>query len=203
MTIDIKLHKNDLPDDLQLGNVIAVDGEFMGLNVKRDPLCLIQISSGKNDAHIVQLDRNSYNAPNLKAILENENVTKIFHYGRADLAHIKYYLKSQTKNILDTKIASKLARSYSDNHSLKTLIKEFKNIDISKQFQSSDFGGELTSSQLKYCANDVIFLHEIHSKLEEILIRENRINLYKQCLDFLNTRVELDLALFKDDIWAH
>ena len=203
MTTDIKLHKNDLPDDLQLGNVIAVDGEFMGLNVKRDPLCLIQISSGKNDAHIVQLDRNSYNAPNLKAILENENVTKIFHYGRADLAHIKYYLKSQTKNILDTKIASKLARSYSDNHSLKTLIKEFKNIDISKQFQSSDFGGELTSSQLKYCANDVIFLHEIHSKLEEILIRENRINLYKQCLDFLNTRVELDLALFKDDIWAH
>jgi len=203
MTIDIKLHKNDLPDDLQLGNVIAVDGEFMGLNVKRDPLCLIQISSGKNDAHIVQLDRNSYNAPNLKAILENENVTKIFHYGRADLAHIKYYLKAQTKNILDTKIASKLARSYSDNHSLKTLIKEFKNIDISKQFQSSDFGGELTSAQLKYCANDVIFLHEIHSKLEEILIRENRIDLYKQCLNFLNTRVELDLALFKDDIWAH
>ena len=203
MTIDIKLHKNDLPDDLQLGNVIAVDGEFMGLNVKRDPLCLIQISSGKNDAHIVQLDRSSYNAPNLKAILENENVTKIFHYGRADLAHIKYYLKAQTKNILDTKIASKLARSYSDNHSLKTLIKEFKNVDISKQFQSSDFGGELTSAQLKYCANDVIFLHEIHSKLEEILIRENRIDLYKQCLNFLNTRVELDLALFKDDIWAH
>ena len=203
MTTDIKLHKNDLPDDLQLGNVIAVDGEFMGLNVKRDPLCLIQISSGKNDAHIIQLDRNSYNAPNLKAILENENVTKIFHYGRADLAHIKYYLKAQTKNILDTKIASKLARSYSDNHSLKTLIKEFKNIDISKQFQSSDFGGELTSAQLKYCANDVIFLHEIHSKLEEILIRENRIDLYKQCLNFLNTRVELDLALFKDDIWAH
>ena len=203
MTTDIKLHKNDLPDDLQLGNVIAVDGEFMGLNVKRDPLCLIQISSGKNDAHIVQLDRNSYNAPNLKAILENENVIKIFHYGRADLAHIKYYLKAQTKNILDTKIASKLARSYSDNHSLKTLIKEFKNIDISKQFQSSDFGGELTSAQLKYCANDVIFLHEIHSKLEEILIRENRIDLYKQCLNFLNTRVELDLALFKDDIWAH
>ena len=203
MTTDIKLHKNDLPDDLQLGNVIALDGEFMGLNVKRDPLCLIQISSGKNDAHIVQLDRNSYNAPNLKAILENENVIKIFHYGRADLAHIKYYLKAQTKNILDTKIASKLARSYSDNHSLKTLIKEFKNIDISKQFQSSDFGGELTSAQLKYCANDVIFLHEIHSKLEEILIRENRIDLYKQCLNFLNTRVELDLALFKDDIWAH
>ena len=203
MTTDIKLHKNDLPDDLQLGNVIAVDGEFMGLNVKRDPLCLIQISSGKNDAHIIQLDRSNYNAPNLKEVLENETVTKIFHYGRADLAHIQYYLKARTKNILDTKIASKLARSYSDNHSLKTLIKEFKNIDISKQFQSSDFGGELTSAQLKYCANDVIFLHEIHSKLEEILIRENRIDLYKECLNFLKTRVDLDLALFKDDIWAH
>ena len=203
MTTDIKLHKNDLPDDLQLGNVIAIDGEFMGLNVKRDPLCLIQISSGKNDAHIVQLDRNSYNAPNLKAILENENVTKIFHYGRADLAHIKYYLKSQTKNILDTKIASKLARSYSDNHSLKTLIKEFINIDISKQFQSSDFGGELTPSQIKYCANDVIYLHKIHNELKKILERENRIQLYNDCLKFLKTRVDLDLALFRDDIWSH
>ncbi len=203
MNSEIKLHKNDLPDDLELGNVIAVDGEFMGLNVKRDPLCLIQISSGKNDAHIIQLDRNNYDAPNVKNILENEKVTKIFHYGRADLAHIKYYLNAKTRNICDTKIASKLARSYSDNHSLKTLIKEFKNIDISKQFQSSDFGGELSPAQLKYCANDVIFLHEIHSKLEEILIRENRIDLYKQCLKFLDTRVELDLALFKDDIWAH
>ena len=203
MNVEIKLHKNDLPDDLELGNLIAVDGEFMGLDVKRDPLCLIQISSGKNDAHIIQLDRTSYEAPNLKKILSNKDVTKIFHFGRADLAHIKYYLKVTTLNILDTKIASKLARSYSDNHSLKTLIKEFKNIDISKQFQSSDFGGELTPSQLKYCANDVIFLHEIHEKLEKILIRENRIELYKDCLKFLNTRVNLDLSLFKEDIWAH
>jgi len=203
MNVEIKLHKNDLPDDLELGNLIAVDGEFMGLDVKRDPLCLIQISSGKNDAHIIQLDRTSYEAPNLKKILSNKDVTKIFHYGRADLAYIKYYLKVTTLNILDTKIASKLARSYSDNHSLKTLIKEFKNIDISKQFQSSDFGGELTSSQLKYCANDVIFLHEIHEKLEKILIRENRIELYKDCLKFLNTRVNLDLSFFKEDIWAH
>ena len=146
MNIDIKLHKNDLPDDLKLGNVIAVDGEFMGLNVKRDPLCLIQISSGDSNAHIVQFDRESYQAPNLVKILNNDKITKIFHYGRADLAHIKYYLKTETNNILDTKIASKLARSYSDNHSLKTLIKEFLGIDISKQFQSSDFGGELTLS---------------------------------------------------------
>ena len=203
MNIDIKLHKDDLPEDLDLGNVIAVDGEFMGLNVKRDPLCLVQISSGNSDAHIVQLDRSNYIAPNLKRILLNESITKIFHYGRADMAHIKYYLKTETKNILDTKIASKLARSYSDSHSLKTLIKEFINIDVSKQFQSSDFGGELSPAQLKYCANDVIYLHKIHEELNKILIREKRVVLYNDCLKFLKTRVDLDLALFKDDIWSH
>ena len=203
MTNNIKLHKNDLPDDLKLGNVLAVDGEFMGLNVRRDPLCLIQISSGNSDAHIVQLDRENYKAPNLVKILKDESITKIFHYSRADLAHIKYYLKTETKNVLDTKIASKLARSYSDSHSLKTLIKEFAKVDISKQFQSSDFGGELTDAQLKYCANDVIYLHQIHHELEKILQRENRIKLYKDCLKFLKTRVDLDLALFKDDIWSH
>ena len=203
MNIDIKLHKHDLPEDLDLGNIIAVDGEFMGLNVKRDPLCLIQISSGNSDAHIIQLDRANYNAPNLNKVLSNKNITKIFHYGRADMAHIKYYLKTETINILDTKIASKLARSYSDSHTHKVLIKEFINIDISKQFQSSDFGGELTQAQLKYCANDVIYLHKIHEELNNILIRENRVNLYNDCLKFLKTRVDLDLALFKDDIWAH
>ena len=203
MSINIKLHKNDLPDDLKLGNVLAVDGEFMGLNVRRDPLCLIQISSGNLDAHIIQYDRKSYHAPNLIRLLQDKNITKIFHYGRADMAHIKYYLKTETNNILDTKIASKLARSYSDSHSLKTLIKEFINIDISKQSQSSDFGGELTPAQLKYCANDVIYLHKIHEELNKILIRENRVKLYKDCLNFLKTRVDLDLALFKDDIWSH
>ena len=203
MNIDIKLHKSDLPDDLDLGNVIAVDGEFMGLNVRRDPLCLIQISSGNSDAHIIQLDRSSYEAPNLVKLLKNKDITKIFHYGRADIAHIKYYLKTDTNNILDTKIASKLARSYSDNHSLKTLIKEFINIDVNKQFQNSDFGGDLTPAQMKYCANDVIYLHQIHKELNNILEREKRIDLYQDCLKFLKTRVELDLALFKDDIWSH
>ena len=203
MSNNIQLHKNDLPDDLDLGNLIAVDGEFMGLNVRRDPLCLIQISSGNSDAHIIQFDRKNYNAPNLTKLLADENTAKIFHYGRADMAHIKYYLKTDTNNILDTKIASKLARSYSDSHSLKTLIKEFINIDISKQFQSSDFGGELSPAQLKYCANDVIYLHKIHEELNKILERENRIDLYKDCLKFLKTRVDLDLALFKDDIWSH
>ncbi|WP_440653486.1 ribonuclease D [Candidatus Pelagibacter sp. HIMB1542] len=203
MSNNIQLHKNDLPDDLNLGNIIAVDGEFMGLNVKRDPLCLIQLSSGNSDAHIIQLDRESYRAPNLVKLLNDENITKIFHYGRADIAHIKYYLRTETNNILDTKIASKLARSYSDNHSLKTLIKEFINIDISKQFQSSDFGGNLNPAQLKYCANDVIYLHKIHDKLVNILIREKRMQLYEDCLKFMKTRVDLDLALFRDDVWSH
>jgi ribonuclease D len=203
MNIEIKLHKTDLPDDLNLGNVLAVDCEFMGLDLRRDPLCLIQISSGNSDAHIVQLDRSNYKAPNLIKILSNQEITKIFHFGRADIAHIKYYLRTDTNNILDTKIASKLARSYSESHSLKTLIKEFINIDISKQFQSSDFGGELTPAQLKYCANDVVYLHKIHTELSKILEREKRMNLYKDCLKFLKTRVELDLALFKEDIWSH
>ena len=203
MSINIKLYKNDLPDDLKLGNIIAIDGEFMGLNVRRDPLCLIQVSSGNSDAHIIQFNRDNYNAPNLVKLLRDEKITKIFHFARADMAHIKYYLKTDTNNVLDTKVASKLARSYSDNHSLKILIKEFINIDISKQFQNSDFGGDLSPSQLKYCANDVIHLHKIHEELEKILRRENRINLYQDCLKFLKTRVELDLALFRDDIWSH
>ena len=203
MSNNIQLHKNDLPDDLKLGNIIAIDGEFMGLNVMRDPLCLIQISTGNSDAHIIQFDRDNYNAPNLVKLLNDNKTTKIFHFGRADIAHIKYYLKTDTNNILDTKIASKLARSYSDNHSLKTLIKEFINIDVSKQFQNSDFGGELSPAQLKYCANDVIYLHRIHDELNKILERENRIKLYHDCLKFLKTRVDLDLALFKDDIWSH
>ena len=203
MNIDIKLHKDDLPDDLNLGNMIAIDCEFMGLNVNRDPLCIIQISSGNSDAHIIQLNRETYKAPNLIKLLSDKSINKIFHFARADIAHIKYYLKIDVENILDTKIASKLARSYSDNHSLKTLIKEFVGVDISKQFQSSDFGGELTSAQLKYCANDVVYLHKIHSELNKILIREKRINLYKNCLKFLKIRVDLDLASFKEDIWSH
>ena len=203
MSNNIQLHKGDIPENLNLGNRIAVDGEFMGLNVRRDPLCLIQLSSGNSEAHIVQFDRNNYEAPNLVKILSDEKITKIFHFSRADLAHIKYYLNTETINILDTKIASKLARSYSDSHSLKTLIKEFVNIDISKQFQSSDFGGELSPAQLKYCANDVIYLHKIHDELYKILERENRVKLYEDCLKFLKTRVDLDLALFKDDIWSH
>jgi|TARA_B100001142_G_scaffold107199_1_gene109065 ribonuclease D len=203
MSVDIKVHKNDLPEDIDLGNSVAIDGEFMGLNVKRDPLCLIQLSSGNLDAHIIQLNRKDYVAPNLVKLLANKKVTKIFHYARADMAHIKHYLKVDVENVNCTKLCSRLARTFSDRHGLKDLIKEIIGIDVSKQQQSSDFGGELTTAQLKYCANDVIYLHKIHESLNKILLRENREELYKNCLKFLKTRVDLDLASFKDDIWSH
>ena len=203
MNLDIKLHKEDLPAEIILGDNIAVDCEFMGLNFNRDRLCLVQISTGKNDAHIIQLNKEKYNAPNLKAVLSNDKITKIFHFGRADLAFIKHYLKINVKNIEDTKIASKIARSYSDRHGLKDLVKEFIGKEISKQFQSSDFGGELTEKQLNYCANDVVHLHKILNELKKILKRENRIKLYQDTINFIHTRVELDLASFKEDIWAH
>ncbi len=201
--MDIKLHKNDLPKELKFGNKIAVDCEFMGLNFLRDKLCLVQISSGNSDAHIVQLDRKTYDAPNLKKILANKLTTKIFHYGRSDLVFIKKYLNIDVENLEDTKLQSKLIRKYSDKHGLKDLIKEFVGVDISKQYQTSDFGGDLSAAQIKYCANDVIYLHKINDALNKMLKRENRINLYHQCLKFLNTRVSLDLECFPDDIWSH
>ena len=201
--MDIKLHKNDLPKDLQFGNKIAIDCEFMGLNFLRDKLCLVQISSGKSDAHIVQLDRTKYNAPNLKKVLSDSSIPKIFHYARADLVFIKKYLQVDIDNIEDTKLQSKLIRKYSDRHGLKDLVKEFIGIDISKQYQTSDFGGELSSAQIKYCANDVIYLHKINDALNKMLARENRMNLYKDCLKFINTRVNLDIEGFPDDIWSH
>ena len=205
MNISIKLHKKDIPADLGLSKYksLSFDCEMAGLNVLRDPLYLIQISSGNSDAHIVQFDRKNFDAPNLKKLLDNKDIVKIFHYARADMAHIKHYLKVELENVQCTKLRSKISRSYSDNHSLKTLIKEFVGVEVSKQFQSSDFGGELSNAQLKYCANDVIYLHKIHDELNKILKRENRIDLYKSCLKFLKTRVDLDLALFKDDIWSH
>ena len=203
MKLDIKVHKDDLPDDLNLGNTIAVDCEMGGLNVKRDPLCLIQISSGKSDAHIIKIDRNTYKAPNIVKILQDENIKKIFHFARADLSFINFYFKIKPNNIDCTKIKSKLSRTYSDKHGLKDLIKEFVGIDISKQKQSSDFGGELSESQIKYCANDVLYLHKINDALTKILKREKRYQLYEDCLKFINTRVNLDLASFSDDIWSH
>ena len=203
MKLDIKLHNEDLPDQLELGDNIAVDCEFMGLNVERDALCLVQISTGNQDAHIVKLNRETYNAPNLKKLLNNKEVKKIFHYARADLLFIKKYLGVKVENVDCTKIMSKIARSYSDKHGLKDLVKEFTGNEISKNLQSSDFGGELSDKQLQYCAKDVIFLNQIYMKLKKILIREKRDNLYENTIKFIYSRVDLDLASFNSDIWSH
>ena len=203
MNIDIKLHNKDLPEQISFSDKIAIDCEFMGLNLERDKLCLVQISSGKNDAHIIKLERNNYDAPNLKKILQDKKINKIFHFARADMAFIKKYLKIHVENVSCTKIMSKLARSYSDKHGLKDLIKEFAGIDVSKQLQTSDFGGDLSEKQLQYCANDVIYIHRIFDGLKKILLRENRINLYENTIKFIHTRVDLDLASYNDDIWSH
>ena len=203
MNLDIKLHKEDLPDQLALGDNISVDCEFMGLNVERDRLCLVQISSGNNDAHIVKLNRKTYDAPNLKKILEDTKINKIFHYARADLLFIKKYLNVKIDNVDCTKIMSKLARSYTDKHGLKDLVKEFIGVDINKNLQSSDFGGDLTDKQLQYCAKDVVYLHKISENLKKILVREDRYKLYLNTIKFINSRVDLDLASFNTDIWSH
>ena len=205
MQFDIKLHQNDLPDEIRLDDKksLAIDSEFSGLNINRDKLYLVQISSGNNDAHIIQLNRENYNAPNLKRLLVNKDIKKIFHFARADMTFIKKYLNVKVENVDCTKIMSKIARSYSDRHGLKDLVKEFLGIEISKQFQSTDFGGDLNEKQLKYCANDVIYLHKIQVNLEEILKREKRYHLYEKSIKFIKTRVDLDLALFTEDIWSH
>tara|TARA_A100001011_G_scaffold396131_1_gene493167 strand:+ start:867 stop:1478 length:612 start_codon:yes stop_codon:yes gene_type:complete len=203
MNLDIKLHHKDLPAEIKFSDKIAIDCEFTGLNIERDRLCLVQISSGNNDAHIIQLDKENYDAPNLKKILQDNNINKIFHFARADLLFIKKNLSIDVLNVNCTKIMSKIARGYSDKHGLKDLVKEFIGIDISKQLQTSDFGGQLTDKQLKYCAQDVIYLHKIQSALKKILEREKRYDLYGKTIKFINTRVELDYASFKDDIWSH
>ena len=203
MNTDIKLHKDDLPVQIKVGDKIAVDCEFMGLNVERDRLCLVQISPGNKDAHIIQLNRDLYNAPNLKKILENDEINKIFHFARADLLFIKKYLNTNVQNISCTKIMSKLARSYSDKHGLKDLVKEFIGVDINKNLQSSDFGGNLTEKQIQYCAKDVIYLHQIYDSLMKILVREKRYELYLKTIKFIHSRVDLDLASFTSDIWSH
>ena len=203
MNIDIKLHQDDLPDQIALSDNIAVDCGFMGLNVERDKLCLVQISTGNKDAHIIKLNRETYNAPNLKNVLKDNKINKIFHFARADLLFIKKYLKINVQNVNCTKLMSKLARSYSDKHGLKDLIKEFTGEDISKNLQSSDFGGDLSDKQLQYCAKDVIYLHRIYESLRKILIRERRIGLYDDTIKFIQARVDLDLASFTSDIWSH
>jgi ribonuclease D len=200
------LYQGDLPNNIQFTNSIAIDTETMGLNNQRDRLCLIQISSGDNSCHLIQLGGTfGYSAPNLKQLLKNNSILKIFHFARFDLAIIKKYLGILPKNIYCTKIASKIARTYTDKHGLRELCKELLNIEISKQQQSSYWGSEiLTKSQIKYASNDVLYLHQIKEKLDQILVRENRSQLLSPILNFLPTRVKLDLNGWENmDIFSH
>jgi len=201
----VKIHKNDLPNNLNLGKIIAIDTETMGLDYKRDPLCLVQISSGNEEVHLVQINRKTFKADNLKKILEDNDIKKIFQFARFDLAVLNYYLKADINNVYCTKIASKIGRTYTDKHGLKDLCKELLNIELSKQMQSSDWGSEtLTEQQVNYAASDVLYLHKIKEELDKILIRENRMELAEHCFKFLKYRVTLDLAGWNNqDIFAH
>ena len=199
------LHAGDLPNGLKLGPVIAVDSETMGLNPFRDPLCVVQLSSGDGDAHVVQLDRATYDAPNLKALMADTNTLKIFHFARFDVAAIKHWLGVDTAPVYCTKIASKLCRTYTDRHGLKDNLRELLGVDVSKQQQSSDWGApKLSDAQVEYAASDVLHLHGLREKLDEMLAREGRTELAQACFDFLNTRAALDLAGWGEtDIFAH
>ncbi|MGB3810629.1 MAG: ribonuclease H-like domain-containing protein [Parvibaculum sp.] len=201
----ITLHKGDLPAGLSFGSSVAVDTETLGLNPNRDPLCVVQLSSGDGNAHIVQLDRATYNAPNLRALMGNADVLKIFHFARFDVAMMQRYLGVVTAPVYCTKIASKLVRTYTDKHGLKDLSKELVNVDMSKQQQSSDWGAEkLTDAQLAYAASDVLHLHEIKAILDRMLAREGRTELAKACFAFLPVRAALDLSGWpEEDIFAH
>ncbi len=199
------LHKGDLPTGLDFGPVVAVDSETMGLNPHRDPLCVVQLSSGNGDAHLVQLDRSSYDAPNLRALLANPKVLKLFHFARFDVAAFKQWLNVETTPVYCTKIASKLCRTYTDRHGLKDVVRELAGVEISKQQQSSDWGAtELSAAQIEYAASDVLYLHQVKSKLDEMLAREGRTALAQACFDFLPHRAALDLEGWPEiDIFAH
>jgi ribonuclease D len=203
--LKIRLHKGDLPDGLDLGDKVAVDTETLGLNPVRDRLCLVQLSSGDGSAHLVQFRRDEYAAPNLKRLLGDPNVLKLYHFARFDLAIMRRYLGVLAGPVYCTRTASKLARTYTDKHGLKDLVKELLDVDLSKQQQSSDWGAlGLSEQQLAYAANDVAFLHRLKEALDAMLIREGRMGLAQACFDFLPARAELDLAGWGDgDIFAH
>ena len=207
MSTDIKLHKDDLPANLKLGPVSACGCEFTGLNPPKDKLCLIQLCSEESkEVHIVQfVNREAYKSPNLVKLLINPDVKKIFHYARKDLQMIRWALKVDVANVECTKLQSKLARGYSNQHSYKVLVQEFCGISISKAKQSSDFGKkDLDPEQLKYSSNDVLHISKIHEELNKILIREKRMELYKNALKYLKVRIDLDLAGYENsDIWSH
>ena len=199
------LYQNDLPDDLDLGQVVAIDCETMGLNPQRDRLCLVQLSGGDGNAHLVQIDKDQTSAPNLCRMLADSDVLKLFHFGRFDIAALYNAFGTLTAPVYCTKIASKLIRTYTDRHGLKYLLEELLSVDISKQQQTSDWGAaELTQAQQDYAASDVLYLHRLKSELDARLDREDRTDLAQACFEFLPSRAKLDLAGWPDiDIFAH
>jgi ribonuclease D len=201
----IKLHKDDLPDGLELGPLVAIDTETLGLNPHRDRLCLAQLSAGDDVCHAVQFAPRAYGAPNLKRLLGDSSVTKLFHFARFDIAVFRQYLGVTTRPVYCTKLASKLVRTYTDKHGLKDLVKELLGADLSKEQQSSDWGADqLSERQLAYAANDVAYLHRLKDVLDAMLAREGRTLFAKACFDFLPTRAELDLAGWSElDVFAH
>jgi ribonuclease D len=199
------LHEGDLPDGLTFSGSVAVDSETMGLRLGRDPLCVVQLSAGDGDAHVLRLHRPAYDAPNLKRLLENPAVLKIFHFGRFDIAMFALHLGVLTAPVYCTKIASKIARTYTDRHGLKDVTRELLGIDLSKAQQSSDWGAAILSAeQQAYAASDVLGLHAIKTRLDAMLVREGRMDLAQACFDFLPWRARLDVAGWEDvDIFAH
>ena len=201
----IYVHQGDLPYDVKFVDSVAVDSETMGLDPNRDRLCVVQLSSGDGDAHLVVMDKSNYDAPNLKALMEDPDVLKIFHFARFDVAVMKKYLGVDTAPIYCTKIASKLVRTYTDRHGLKELCRELVGVSLDKQQQSSDWGAaELSQEQQTYAASDVLYLHKMKERLDMMLEREGRTHLAQACFDFLPTRTELDLSGWGDvDIFSH
>lgn len=201
----VHFHEGDLPAGLDLGSEVAVDSETLGLRFRRDPLCVVQLSAGDGDAHVVRLNRPAYDCPNLKALMAAPDVLKIFHFGRFDIGMFQLHLGVETRPVYCTKIASKLARTYTDRHGLKDVARELAGIDLSKAQQSSDWGAAtLSPAQLEYAASDVLHLHAIKARLDEMLAREGRTELARKCFDFLPTRSALDLAGWDEiDIFAH
>ncbi len=200
-----QVYQNDLPDGLDLGPMVAIDCETMGLHPHRDRLCVVQLSGGDGNAHLVQIAKGQTAAPNLCALLENPHVLKLFHFGRFDIAAMLNAFGAVTAPVYCTKIASRLIRTYTDRHGLAKLLQELLQIDISKQQQSSDWGAEkLTDAQVEYAASDVLYLHQLRDKLNQMLIREGRMEMAQACFDFLPMRAQLDLAGWPDtDIFAH
>ena len=201
----VHYHRGDLPADVDLGPLVAIDTETLGLSLTRDALCVVQLSSGDGDAHVVQLNRADYDCPNLKAMLADPAVEKILHFARFDVAMVERSLGVTMAPIFCTKIASKLCRTYTDRHGLKDVTRELVGIDMNKQQQSSDWGaGELSKAQLEYAASDVLYLHQLRERLTMMLEREGRMEMAKACFDFLPMRAKLDLAGWPDtDIFAH